>query len=164
MSDRLPTDNDHDVPVTPNPAGAASPDLRPLWWQPIVTGGVALLVCAAFIGAIIWYLDQPVLVTTTGRVTSEGKPLDNAFVMSIPVNGGGTAVSAVDVDGKFKLETNGVEGAYTGQHKLLVRAFTHDMPPKPTIPAKYLDETTTPLTIHVKQGEPNYFEFEIEKP
>jgi hypothetical protein len=112
----------------------------------------------------MWIVDRPVLVPVTGRVTCDGKPPPDAVVVTVPVDGGLGGLSGLDADGKFRLQTNGAEGAFTGEHKLLVKSYTRGMPPKPLVAAKYLDEATTPLTIRVRKGHANHFEFEIDRP
>jgi hypothetical protein len=164
MSEPSPLQAPDDQQVAPEPARESSLDLRPSRWQPILAGGFTLLVIAVLAGGIMWVIDQPVLVPVTGRVTCEGRALKDAIVMTVPVKGGLGGLSSLDADGNFKLETNGAEGAYTGEHKFLVKSFTLSMPPKPLVAVKYLDESTTPLTIHVKDGKVNHFEFEIDPP
>lgn len=162
MSDSPSIETHSEVPMKRAPGRESSLDLRPNPWHPIISGCVTLLVFAGIGGGIMWYKHGPVLVPVTGRVTFNSKPLDNAFVMSCPVEGGDYAVSPLDAEGKYNLETKGTRGAYMGEYKLVVKAFTREMFPKPTIPSKYLAEATTPLKILVRKGQPNYFEFEID--
>ncbi|MGE5191414.1 MAG: hypothetical protein ACM3U2_02860 [Deltaproteobacteria bacterium] len=165
MSEPSPLQAPRDQTVPQEPARQSSLDLRPSRWQPILSGGVTLLVIALLAGGIMWVVDQPVLVPVTGRVTCEGKPLKDAIVTTVPVKGGLGALSALDAEGNFNLETNGADGAYTGEHKFMVKSFVPGtMPPKPLVAVKYLDEATTPLTILVKKGAANHFEFKIDPP
>src|SRR5262245_25031857 len=162
MSDPSPQPVSPDQPPGQQPGRATSLDLRPWRWQPILSGGVTLLILALLVGGILWFLDEPVLVEVTGRVTCEGKPLKDGVVTTMPVKGGLGAISGFDAEGNFRLKTNGAEGAFTGEHKLAVKRYTRDMPPKPLVPGKYLDEATSPLSIRVKKGAVNHFEFDID--
>jgi hypothetical protein len=160
MSEPAPVP-DHEPSIRPDPHHEDSLDDRSGAWVRIVVAGCALLLCAAVIGGFVWLLDAPVLVPVTGRVKFGDKSLKTGFVTAIPVRGGLAALSALDAEGNFDLMTNGVRGAYTGEHKLTVQAMTPGMPPKPIVPQEYADEWTTPLTMKVKKGESNHFEFEI---
>lgn len=124
---------------------------------------LALICLVVIIGLNIWF-SVPELVPVTGRVLYQGKTLPDGFVMSSPIRGGESAISGLDSEGGFDLSTNGTPGAFVGTHRFVVRAYTRDMPPTPVVPGIYTSAETTPLTIVVKKGARNHFEFDIEAP
>lgn len=121
--------------------------------------GVILTACFG----LTFFFSEPEMVSVTGRVLYQGKTLPDGFVISSPVRGGESALSALDSEGGFNLSTNGTPGAAVGTHRFMIRAYTREMPPVPIIPGMYTSPQTTPLTIVVKQGARNHFEFFLEK-
>lgn len=109
-------------------------------------------------------LEPPVLVEFSGRVMFEGKPVTTGGVATLRLDDElDSAVSALDAEGKFTLETNGAPGAYVGRHKVLISSMTPTMPPRPLIPGIYGSLATTPLMINVsKDPSKNSVEFVLE--
>jgi hypothetical protein len=164
MSESMPTADRNEASPPPEPLANPSQELRQTRLWPFLAGGLLFFVGAAIVAGVIWVMDRPVLVPVSGRIRFDGPSLDNAFVLAIPNRGGQAALSPLDADGNFSLMTNGADGALTGEHRLVVKAFTRGMPPQLIVPSKYADEATTPWTIKVKKGAANHFEFEIETP
>ena len=163
MSDSLPSaDHNEASPPPHQPLANPSQELRQTRVWPLLAGGLVVVAGAAIIAGLFWVMDRPVLVPVSGRIRFSGPSLENGFVLAIPNRGGQSALSPLDAEGNFSLTTDGADGALTGEHKLVVRAFTGGMPPKPIVPSKYSEETTTPWTINVKKGAANHFEFEID--
>jgi hypothetical protein len=115
------------------------------------------------VGAWVIWGREPELVAVTGKILYRGEPLTGGFVVSFPVRKGESALSALDETGHFDLSTNGVPGAAVGPHRLTVQAYTREMPPQPRIPAKYGTTAHTPLTLVVKKGAANHFEFRLDE-
>jgi hypothetical protein len=108
---------------------------------------------------------RPQLVPVTGEVRYEGKPMTVGFVSTRYLDGqGGTTLGPLDSEGRFSLSTNGVPGAFVGQHKVLVLCFDGSVfPPRSIIPEKYAQEAATPLMIKVTSSkEKNHFLFKID--
>lgn len=120
------------------------------------------VVCLAVVSGLNILFSVPELVPVTGRVLYQGKTLSDGFVMSSPTRGGESALSGLDKEGRFDLFTNGVPGASVGTHRFVVRAYTRGMPPTLIIPGIYISAETTPLTIVVKKGARNHFEFDLK--
>jgi hypothetical protein len=127
-------------------------------------------------------------VNVSGDVSYQGKPLENALVVFLPVveNKGIRGASATtDANGKFTLETLGATktGAMLGNYNVVVTkevqtnqeqmdaeyAANKDNPSyssstmpqfKNLLPKKYAEQSTTPLKAEVKKGK-NHFVFEL---
>src|SRR5262245_7852011 len=162
MSDSLPSTDPNEASLPPGPLAKPSEKLGQTRLWPLLAGGIVFACGAAIVAGVFWVMDRPVLVPVSGRIRFSGRSLENAFVLAIPNRGSQSALSPLDADGNFSLMTNGADGALTGEHKLVVKAFSGGMPPKSLVPAKYSEETLTPWTIKVKKGAVNHFEFEIE--
>src|SRR5262245_6286098 len=162
MSESLPSADQNEASPPPEPVAKPSQNLGSTRLWPILAGGLVFVCGAAIVAGVFWVMDQPVLVPVSGRIRFSGRTLENAFVLAIPNRGGQSALSPLDADGNFSLMTNGADGALTGEHKLVVKAFSGGMPPKPIVPAKYSEAATTHWTIKVTKGPANHFEFEIE--
>ncbi|MSR56994.1 MAG: carboxypeptidase regulatory-like domain-containing protein [Planctomycetaceae bacterium] len=160
--------SEHQPPEASEAAPQADPvELKPapiqIW--PMIFGGGGLLFAAGLIWFIIAMLkDDGTLVTVTGRVTMQGQPVENGFIMVASAQGGQSALSAFDADGKFDLATEGAQGVRVGTYKVVVRAFTRAMPPQSTVRSIYTEATTTPLTMKVEKAGVNHFEFDLEAP
>jgi hypothetical protein len=143
-------------------AAPTEPEERPIRSAVIATViGLLILGGVGFAFSYLW--DKPTMVPVTGRIMVNGEPLATGFVMAKRVRDQTMSISGLDKEGRFVLSTNGTDGAWTGTHKLVVRAMTNEMPPSSLIPGKYTDESTTPLSIDVRIGSENHFEFDIEK-
>lgn len=108
---------------------------------------------------------RPQLVPVTGEVQYQGKPLTSGFVSTRYLGGsGGTALGALDEEGRFTLATNGTPGAFVGRHKVLVHCMGRGMPPPSLIPEKFSQEDATPLTIDVTSStDKNHFSFKVDE-
>ena len=131
---------------------------------------VALLVAGA-VGVVAYFFllresGPPKLVEFKGKVIYRGQPLTGGGVFTQPSDpnlvGG---VAALEADGTFVLQTNGVPGAYVGKHKLAVSVMSGGSPPVPVIPAAYTEIRSTPLGILVSEDpSANTAEFTIVDP
>lgn len=130
--------------------------------------GIAAGLLGLSVGIVVYcfdagWLGEPPFATVTGQIHFEGKPLQDGFVMSFPVRGGVSSLSALDSDGRFNLTTNGTPGARIGKHRLVVQAFTKEMPPSPRVPVQFLSADKTPLMIEVTKSQPNHFPFNLDQ-
>jgi hypothetical protein len=113
----------------------------------------------------------PKFYPVSGTVTMDGKPLADAMVVFIPesTSEGRFAQAKTDDNGRYVLmQTTTKDGALAGKYKVSISTFIMGIPefepPVPsipeTVPDKYNDETT--LTVEVKPGEPNVFDFDLD--
>ncbi len=127
-----------------------------------------LLVCG-LIGGGAWLLQNelqgaPAKYAFTGQVLFKGKPVTVGTVMTQRVDDKfDAALGFLDGEGRFSLETNGEPGASAGTHKVVISSMGPGFPPRPLVPAVYVDLKSTPLTIEVT-SEPgkNTIVFELE--
>jgi hypothetical protein len=104
------------------------------------------------------------LASVRGKVTLDGQPLANAFVVYAPVANGTTSYGRTDSSGHYEMMFSDREaGAWIGEN--LVRISTGDVGsgdqagPKERVPAVYNQQTT--LKADVKSGA-NRFDFELK--
>jgi len=112
------------------------------------------------------------MAKVSGTVTSQGKPVADAIVQFLPANRPG-AGCRTDASGKYSLTTfKPGDGAYLGPCKVVVMPFVPgidpDKPapppkPRPDIPAKYRDSSTTPFKADVLAGKHNVFTFDMQE-
>lgn len=102
------------------------------------------------------------LAPVTGTVSYQDRPLDHGRVVFTPTGNtpGPQAVSEIQSDGTFRLETTGSNGAVVGRHTVTVHCRRIVTPEEAQnlvvgellIPEKYAVEGQTPLSFEVKQG------------
>jgi len=104
------------------------------------------------------------LASVRGKVTLDGQPLADAFVVYAPVAKGTTSYGRTDSSGRYEMMFSDREaGAWIGEN--LVRINTGDVSsgdrtgPKERVPAVYNQQTT--LKAEVKPGA-NTFDFELK--
>ena len=115
---------------------------------------------------------RPTMAKVSGTVTSQGKPVADAIVQFLPANRPG-AGCRTDASGKYSLTTfKPGDGAYLGPCKVVVMPFVPgldpDKPapppkPRPDIPVKYRDSSTTPFKADVLAGKHNVFTFDMQE-
>src|SRR5438128_11331253 len=107
-------------------------------------------------------------VDVQGKVLRNGKPVPEAQVVFIPVNGGHEAGDVTDGEGNFRLKNPQKMGVVPGEY--LVTVSKRDWPPgmkrpgpgelsiplaamqKETLPEQYTQQEKTPLRITVPRG------------
>jgi hypothetical protein len=104
------------------------------------------------------------LATVTGKITLDGQPLANAFVVFAPTSQGTSSRGKTDEAGHYEMMFSDREkGAWIGEK--LVRINTGDVGggdtpgPKERVPAVY--NTTTTLKVEVKPGN-NVCDFDLK--
>ena len=104
------------------------------------------------------------LGSVRGKVTLDGQPLPNAFVVYAPTTKGTTSYGRTDAGGNYEMMfTDSQRGAWIGENS--VRISTGDLGsgggpgPKERIPNVYNEAST--LTAIVKAGS-NTFDFELK--
>jgi hypothetical protein len=104
------------------------------------------------------------LASVRGKVTLNGQPLADAFVVFSPTAHGTTSYGKTDAGGNYEMMfTDHEKGAWIGEN--LVRISTGDLGrgggagPKERVPVVYNQETT--LTAIVKVGS-NAFNFDLQ--
>lgn len=126
------------------------------------------------------------VVPAKGTVLYEGKAVDKALVMFVPVSGGRSAVGTTDNTGEFSVISPGAKrgGCVPGKYKIIVTkelyvdskgnpiVFKDDpnnstIPPhnhklKSFLPKKFEDPTTSGLTAEVKPQGTNHFVFNLD--
>lgn len=144
---------------------------------------VGLMITLLFAGAVVFFgffdgltllagLTKPPLVAGTGQIMYRGEPLANAQVTTRPVKGDFQgAVGFCDGQGRFKLQTDMegwyVEGAYAGEHVVIVAAYGPQAsplsPPPLVTPKKYASFETSPLKMNVSRSpEENSYVWTLE--
>ena len=108
------------------------------------------------------------LASVEGVVTYQGKMLDHGKVVFIPEKGtsGPQAVSTIESDGTFRINTIQSKGAAIGWHTVLVHCrrpaqkAKAGVPPsqygESLIPRKYSVKADSPLRFQVKEGRNEY--------
>jgi hypothetical protein len=122
----------------------------------------------------------PKLVSASGTVEYQGKPVPGANVVFVPDAEGQPATGTTDDQGRFTLTTSGSPGARLGSYKVTVRAvkairkisdeeFLHMTPEQANAlhesltPQKYANVITSGLTATVKDDPAaNQFTFKLE--
>ena len=113
--------------------------------------------------------DLPEVAKVSGIVTYKGQPVEGAEVTFTPETGN-PALGITGADGRFEPTTyDAGDGAVPGKHKITIKVFPREALPGMeaetagvSVPAKYGDLTTTPLSEEVKAGEQNEFTFDLE--
>ncbi len=139
---------------------------------------IARAVLAALCGCLVCLIlpgcgddpDLPPVADVSGVVTVDGKPLERGTIQFVPDSSQGTsgppAVGSIGPDGRYTLETAGVEGAIVGFHKVSVYAVDEPedetLPPRLLIPRRYFTPDTSGLTAEVKAGEDNELDFPLK--
>jgi hypothetical protein len=117
----------------------------------------------------------PPLVQVTGRVYLNAEPLKGAQIFTQPVgrkcNG---AMAVADDEGRFALRTDVdgdfLEGAYVGEHRVIVLGQDPDAPSGPfkpplVTPPECSEFDTTPLRLQVDRDPTrNHIEFRLDRP
>lgn len=108
----------------------------------IVTGGV-------YVSMFMERGPRP-MYPFSGQVLLNGKPVTVGAVMTQCIDDEyGVGIGELDSEGRFTLNTNGVDGVTEGTHRVAVSSMAPGIPPRPLVPNKYLNQNTTPLTIVV---------------
>ncbi|HEY2410899.1 MAG TPA: carboxypeptidase-like regulatory domain-containing protein [Pirellulaceae bacterium] len=144
-----------DVKLTCSMSGGLS---RALSSRRIILGLTALLALSASCSK------RGDLADVRGKVTLDGQPLANAFVVFAPTEHGTTSYGRTDANGSYEMMfTDNEKGAWIGNNS--VRISTGDLGtgggpgPKERVPIVYNEATT--LTADVKPGK-NAFDFDLK--
>src|SRR5262245_7414107 len=104
------------------------------------------------------------LASVRGKITLDGEPLSNAFVVFAPIKKGTTSYGRTDAAGSYEMMfTDYQKGAWIGENS--VRISTGDLGsgggpgPKERVPVVYNEAST--LTRDVKSGS-NTFDFDLK--
>ena len=110
--------------------------------------------------------DAPPLAEARGKITLKGKPLAKVGVTFFPTSGGPSAVGRTDEAGEFVMMTvTPGDGAPVGNHAVTLGAAEEgqgEFGAIAQIPQKYSMPNTSGLQAEVKDGQTNYFEFEVK--
>jgi hypothetical protein len=113
------------------------------------------------------------LAPVEGLVTVDGTPVADAGVLFAPTNPlqGPPASGTTDSEGKFSLITANRPGAAVGDHQVAIAKTQATPIPQRrgfplykiehAVPPQFGDIATSGLTANVKEGEDNYFKFEL---
>ncbi|MBA2115065.1 carboxypeptidase-like regulatory domain-containing protein [Bremerella alba] len=123
----------------------------------------SLLLLIAFLGCETGHHEG-----VTGHVTLDGQPLANAEVIFTPAERGRPAIAMTDASGAYELVyTINEKGAPAGKYIVRIRTATttpgedgRDVQSPETVPAKY--NRHSELSVVVKEGEANQFDFELQ--
>lgn len=148
-------------PITPLPLSQGSG----------VKWGRGAVLMVLILGGLAWSLGwlepladwaSPTLCQVTGTVRYNGQPVTKGFVQTIYERRGvmGT-LGSINPDGTFELTTNGVSGAYSGRHRVIVLCMDGGFPPKSILPERYTEPRLTPLVINVSRTGPNKVQLEL---
>jgi hypothetical protein len=101
----------------------------------------------------------PELAPVSGRVTLNGRPLENADVVFQPDNGKSPAVARTDAEGRYELAyKRGVVGGPVGQNTVQIRVSRELVRNPPRIAARFNSQSE--LHREVKAGQ-NEFDFDV---
>jgi hypothetical protein len=101
------------------------------------------------------------LAPVSGRVTLDGRPLENARVAFQPDDAKRPSYGDTDSEGRYRLAyRRGEEGALVGNHTVLITVSPEIVRNPPHIPSRYNREST--LREEVKSGENNEFNFDLK--
>lgn len=164
------------LPVQPiSPSGGfdlgAQPPITPLPHHNGVKWGRGLVLMVMILGGLAWSLGwleplanwaSPTMCQVTGTVRYNGQPVTKGFVWTIYERRGvmGT-LGPINADGTFELTTDGVPGAYSGRHRVIVICMDGGFPPKSILPERYTQPRTSPLVIDVSRSGPNEVRLEL---
>lgn len=114
-------------------------------------------------------------VPVTGQVLYQKKPISNASVTFIALDGKSTSRGTTDASGTFRLSTYATDdGAPVGNFKVIVAVsgakeiepgVLAPEPPggfKSPIPTIYANPSTTTLTADVKEGDKNHIVLDLK--
>jgi hypothetical protein len=126
-----------------------------------------------------WTKGRPPLYKASGKITFNGKPLEDALILYNPASGDVAARAKSDPQGNFVLSTFGEnDGAPAGSYKVvvtkieyIVKPTAYNSPeenavakiPKHLLPKEYAKKETTPLTVEVTAAGPNEAVLEIKE-
>jgi hypothetical protein len=101
----------------------------------------------------------PELAPVSGRVTLNGKPLENADIVFQPDNGKSPALGRTDAEGRYELAyKRGVTGGPVGQNLVQIRVSRELVHNPPRIAARFNSQSD--LRREVKAGQ-NEFDFDV---
>lgn len=101
----------------------------------------------------------PEIVPVSGRVTLDGRPLENADVVFQPAGANRPSSGRTDKDGLYQLMyKRGIEGARVGEHTVFITVSPEVVRKPPRIAAKF--NTQSELHREVKSGQ-NEFDFDV---
>ena len=130
------------------------------WFSKILTLFVASVIVASLIGCG----GNPNLFYASGKVTLDGKPVENAFVTFIPMSGGSTSYGKTNADGHYEMQfTDRLTGAWQGKNRVEIKTgdvgVRGEPAPRERIPSAY--NTASTLVAEVKSGN-NVFDFDLK--
>ena len=115
---------------------------------------VILMACFAGCGKT-----GPEVAPVTGRITLDGKPLENADIVFQPDGSKPPSAGRSDANGRYDLAyKRGVMGGMIGSNTVRITISESVVPNPPNIPARY--NTESELTKEVKPGQ-NEFNFDL---
>ena len=134
--------------------------------------------CLVALAAIVGCEAKPSVAPVTGVIKLGDKPLEFVQVEFWP-DSGIRSFAKTDATGKYELQTDDRKavGAIPGVHRVVLKDTWHmqddyigeggdwvDMSKgrKARISSKYYDALKTPLSVTVKPGEPNTFDFTVD--
>ncbi len=106
------------------------------------------------------------VVSVTGTVFLDGKPLEGATVTFHPLKGGAVGSATTDSSGRFTVMTGTLRGLKPGEYIVTVQKtagvssgdpLAPEKPPAMLTPAKYANVKTSPLK-YTAPGGPAHFE------
>jgi hypothetical protein len=101
----------------------------------------------------------PELAPVTGRVTLDGRPLENAD-LTFNAEGKSPGVARAGADGRYEvMYKRGVVGAPVGPNKVSITVSPEVVRNPPRIPPRY--NTASELSVEVMPGEDNVFDFDL---
>jgi hypothetical protein len=101
---------------------------------------VAYLACSVILVACFAGCGKtgPELAPVTGRITLDGKPLENADISFQPDNSKPPSAGRTDANGHYELAyKRGVTGGTVGSNSVQITISTDVVPNAPSIPARY---------------------------
>jgi hypothetical protein len=122
---------------------------------------VAYLACSVILVACFAGCGKtgPELAPVTGRITLDGKPLENADISFQPDSSKPPSAGRTDANGRYELAyKRGVMGGMVGSNTVRITISPEVVTNPPNIPARY--NTESELKKEVKPGQ-NEFNFDL---
>lgn len=128
------------------------------------SGIFTFFVASVFVTGFTGCGGNPNLFHASGKVTLDGKSVENAFVTFIPMGGGSTSYGKTDANGYYEMQfTDRLTGAWQGHNRVEIKtgdvATGGNPAPRERIPSAY--NTASTLVAEVKSGN-NVFDFDLK--
>jgi hypothetical protein len=141
----------------------------------VIACGLCVAACLSAFGCGEPKETVPELVTVTGKVTYQGRPLADASVTFVPADAEEEATELnrivrphgkTDAEGSYELAWGDNAGAPPGKYNVMITAFKpsddDEVKPDSLIPVMYNSPKTSGLLKEVKEADDNVINIELQ--